>query len=207
MDRARIYVDLDDVLAQTVRGLLDLLERHTGRRLAEEEVASFDLAQAFGLAPRDFEAFMRLAHRPEELAALAPTPGAAAALGAWQARGYGVFVMTGRPPSSEEASKRWLEAQGMPHSSLACVDKYARPDWGGAGRRPLPLDALAQLDFQLAVEDSLAMAAFLVERCGVPVALLDRPWNRDLRGLAPATAARIARCRDWEELLERFATP
>ena len=44
----------------------------------------------------------------------------------------------------------------------------------------------------------------IVEECGVPVALMDRPWNRDLSGVRPATAACLVRCGDWSEIAARF---
>lgn len=203
----RIYVDLDDVLAQTIHALVALLERHFARRVAIEDVVDFDLGRSFGLAPDELEEFMRLVHQPHVLAALEPSPGAAAALASWIERGYAVAVMTGRPPSAAPASRRWLREHRIPHTSFACIDKYARPDWAGPAGRALPLDALADLGFALAVEDSLEVAALLAERCGVPVALMDRPWNRDLSGLDPATRAGIVRCHGWAELASRFPRP
>jgi uncharacterized HAD superfamily protein len=206
-DAGRIYVDLDDVLSQTIDALVALLERHFARRVEIEQVVDFDLGRSFGLAPDELEEFMRLVHQPDVLAALKPSPGAAAALAGWIEHGYAVAVMTGRPPSAASASRRWLIEHRIPHTSFACIDKYARPDWEGAPGRALPLDLLAELDFALAVEDSLEVATLLVERCGMPVALMDRPWNRDLSGLSPAARAGIVRCHDWPELAARFPRP
>jgi uncharacterized HAD superfamily protein len=203
----RIYVDLDDVLAQTIHALVALLERHFARRVEIEEVVHFDLGRSFGLAPDELAEFMRLVHQPQVLGALEPTPGAAPALASWIERGYAVAVMTGRPPSAEPASRRWLRQHRIPHTSFDCIDKYARPDWAGPAGRALPLEALAGLGFALAVEDSLEMATLLAERWGVPVALMDRPWNRDLSGLGPAARAAIVRCHGWAELAERFPNP
>ena len=206
-DAGRIYVDLDDVLAQTIPSLVALLERHFGRRVEIEDVVHFDLGRSFGLDPDELVEFMRLVHEPQVLAALEPKPGAVPTLTSWIERGYAVAVMTGRPPSAASASRRWLREHRIPHTSFACIDKYAREDWAGPADRALPFDALADLSFALAVEDSLEVAALLVERCGVPVALMDRPWNRDLSGLGPATRASIVRCRGWAELAERFPNP
>jgi uncharacterized HAD superfamily protein len=203
----RIYVDLDDVLAQTIHSLVALLERHFARRVEIEDVVHFDLGRSFGLAPNELAEFMRLVHQPQVLAALKPSPGAAPALASWIERGYAVAVMTGRPPSAASASRRWLREHRIPHTSFACIDKYSREDWAGPPGRALPLDALTGLGFALAVEDSLEMAALLAERCGVPVALMDRPWNRDLSGLGPAARAGIVRCHGWAELAERFPHP
>jgi hypothetical protein len=203
----RIYVDLDDVLSDTIGPLTRLVAQHFGRRVAVDEVVRFDLGHSFGLAPDELDAFLRLAHRPEVLEALEPSPGAALALAAWLERGYAVDVLTGRPPASAEASRRWLAAHRIPHTTFACVDKYARGDVGADGERAPALDALGPSGFALAVEDCLEVAALLVERWGVPVALVDRPWNRDVSQLSGAAAAGIARCRGWAEIAERFAAP
>jgi uncharacterized HAD superfamily protein len=206
-DAGQIYVDLDDVIAQTIRALVALLERHFARRVEIEDVVHFDLGRSFGLAPDELVEFMRLVHQPQVLAALEPNPGATPALASWIERGYAVAVMTGRPPSAAPASRRWLREHRIPHTSFACIDKYDREDWAGPAGRALGLDEVADLGFALAVEDSLEVAALLVERCGIPVALMDRPWNRDLSGLAPLTRARIVRCHGWAELASRFPNP
>jgi uncharacterized HAD superfamily protein len=203
----RIYVDLDDVLAQTIRPLTELLERHFGRRVDVEAVVDFDLGRSFRLSPAELAEFMRLVHRPEVLDALPPSPGAAQALQSWLARGYAVDVMTGRPASAAADSRRWLHAHGIPHTDFACVDKYARPQPAGPEGPPLALDDLPGRGYALAVEDSLEMAAHLAERCGVPVALMDRPWNRDLSRLSHGAATSIVRCRGWGEVTERFPNP
>jgi uncharacterized HAD superfamily protein len=201
---AAIYVDLDDVLSQTIRGLLVLLERRTGRRLAEDQVTSFDLGRCFGLTGPELEDFMRHAHRPEHLSALEPSPGAAETLGSWVARGHDVHVMTGRPPSTRRESRRWLERHGIPHTALRCVDKYGRADWYEDADPALSFAALRDYGFRLAIEDSLEIAVRLIEECGIPVLLMDRPWNRDLSRLGSRAVAGLVRCRDWSEIAERF---
>jgi hypothetical protein len=202
-----IYVDLDDVLSLTIEPLIALLEARHGRRVALEEVRDFDLGRSFGLTSAELDGFMRDAHAPEQLAALAPTPGAAAALGGWVARGYHVAVVTGRPPSAAATSRSWLERHAIPHARLACVDKYDREDWHESPEPALGFDDLDDFSFALAVEDSLEVAGLLATRWQIPVALMDRPWNRDLRGLPPAARSRLVRCRDWSEIARRFPTP
>jgi uncharacterized HAD superfamily protein len=203
----RIYVDLDDVLSHTIEQLSELLEREFGRRVEPEAVAHFDLSRSFGLSAAELEAFFAAVHRPEALAALAPRAGAAGALRAWARRGYEISVLTGRPPSTAADSRAWLERHGIPHAHFACVDKYGRADRRDAPEPALRLGDLAGFGFALAVEDSLDVAAHLALACGVPVVLLDRPWNRDVSRLAPAAVARMVRCRDWEEIAARFPAP
>jgi uncharacterized HAD superfamily protein len=58
------------------------------------------------------------------------------------------------------------------------------------------LAELAARRFASAVEDSLPMASYLTRRMGMPVALLDSPWNR-----TDVDPGGIDRCRDWHEIM------
>ncbi len=198
----RIFVDLDDVLAETTRTLLDLLAERTGRRLELEDVGSFSLEVSFGLERSEWEEFMVAAHQEAVLGRVHPREGAGSVLRRWSESGWRIEVMTGRPPSTESFSRRWLERHGLVHHHLECVDKYGRPDWLGGTRRATPLAEALERPFAAAVEDSLETAGLLAEHWAIPVALLDRPWNRDVSGLSPERARRIVRCRDWEDVAD-----
>ncbi|MGH0037272.1 MAG: 5' nucleotidase, NT5C type [Myxococcota bacterium] len=203
MERPRsVFVDLDDVLAETTCRLLDLLEERTGRRLAFEEVGSFDLENAFGLEHHEWREFMVAAHQDPVLDSMEPREGAAESLRGWAAAGWRIEIITGRPPSTESLSRRWLERHALTHHHVECVDKYGRPDWRGGRRRATPLGKLVERTYAAAVEDSPSTAAYLAEHLEITVALLDRPWNRDLAGLSRAASRRIVRCRDWSEVRE-----
>ena len=199
----RIYVDLDDVLAETARMFVELLTELHGKRVEFEEIENFDLSRSFDLTRDQLDEFMRVAHEPERLERVEPIAGAAAALSAWTERGYQVSVMTGRPPSTEAISRRWLRLRGIPHDSVQSVDKYGRSGLYEA-EDPHSVIALSDLPadgFRLAVEDHLEIAARLAERLTAPVVLLDRPWNRY------AERPGVTRCADWEEILERYPAP
>ena len=199
-----IYLDLDDVLAETTRGLVALLHARHGRRVPFEALHSFDLRVSFGLSDREHDAFLDAAHQAPFLDGLSALPGAAPVLEHWNARGHALHVVTGRPPHALEVSRRWLRGQGLRHDVLASVDKYGRHD-GAAGSRPL--EEFARERYALAVEDSLEMARFLALRTGTRVALMDRPWNRHDRWLPPAARARITRVYGWDEIFSRFPEP
>ena len=202
-----IYVDLDDVLGETARMFLELLAEDWGREVRFETITDFDLSVSFALSQEELGRFMDLAHCPDRLQSIAPIAGAVEAVGSWREAGYDVRVVTGRPLSSAEASRRWLERHGLPHETLAFVDKYSRLlPWSAAQAsvEVLDLDDLAAAGFEFAVEDSLHFAEVLAGELELPVALLDRPWNRRIEEVDPAAADRIVRCRDWEEIVARF---
>ena len=197
------WVDLDDVLAQTIEGLVDLLARHNGRRVEVESVADFDLSRSFGLDRNDLERFFDHAHSDEELRALEPVVGAAPALRSWRDRGFEVHVVTGRPPICAEASRCWLETHGMAHDAIHFVDKYGRAAEVVESVPFIQVDEMLERAFTWAVEDSLDMATRLARDAEVPVALIDRPWNRLLPGpaeLPEAARRRIVRCHTWAQV-------
>jgi hypothetical protein len=96
----------------------------------------------------------------------------------------------------------WLRAYGIPFDELIFVDKYGRALMQEDGVRALSLEALAAMPFALAVEDAPGMVAFLLEHTRMPVAIMDRPWNR--RAAFPSSNGRGIRCRDWAAIMERF---
>lgn len=205
----RIYVDLDDVLAQTGRMFLALLEREFGRSVAFEEIRSYHLGDSFRLARDELDEFMRLAHEPPALGSVRPMPGAAEAVAHWRRRGYQVLVVTGRPPATRETTLAWLERQAIAYSEFHFLDKYSEfyRDQHDTPDGVLTLADLPGLGLSLAVEDFPGTAEHLARELGVPVALFDRPWNRQVGELAGGDGAPLVRCRGWSEIRRRFPAP
>lgn len=204
----RIYVDLDDVLCETARAFLGILERDYGKTVDFEDIAWFDLGRSFGLAPPELDEFMRKVHEPEVLGSMEPVDGAVEVLEDWVGSGYEVAVVTGRPAATYDVSHEWLTAVGVPHQSLTFVDKYSRLGWFNDGPTVIPLSELGRTRYRLAVEDSTDMAEFLAGELGLQVLLFDRPWNRrPPPSIGSESSGEIHRCNDWREIGERFPRP
>lgn len=200
-DDRTIYVDMDDVISETCRSFLRLLRSEFGRRVDFEDVKAFDLTRSFDMSFDELEVFMERAHQPDVLAGMTPMPGALETLAGWGRDGYRIEVMTGRPPSTRASTEAWLARHGVAHAGLTFVDKYGRRGIDPSFRDALTLEELAARRYCLAVEDSAATAAFLAEHGVAPVALIDRPWNREL------AAAGVRRMSGWEELAAVCAVP
>ena len=190
----RLYADIDDVLAETTRRILRLANRRFGCSLDFEALGSFDLGVALGLDEARRDALFAEINAPGFLDRLPTRRGAVPVLRAWASAGHSVDVVTGRPPYARELTAFWLKLRKIPCDSLLIVDKYGRfPD---APR----LETLRGLHFDVALEDSLETAAFLLEIGVERVFLFDRPWNRDSGALPPALRARLRRVSGWREL-------
>lgn len=192
-----IYVDLDDVIADSTSRFVEIVRREFGREVGIEDVTSFDLGVSFGLSSAEYAAFFQAIHEPDVLTGFDPIDGATDVLRKWSDSGYAISIVTGRPAYTIEASVTWLGKHGVPYDTFLVVDKYNREkeDAGSA----LSMAELAEMTFCFAVEDSVPMARHLSEHMALTVALFDRPWNRKL----PANP-RIGRCRTWREIARRF---
>ena len=160
----------------------------------------FDLASPFGLDAEGIRRFMHFAHRDEVIESIAPHADAAPVLARWKAAGHSITLVTGRPPITTHASRRWLETHAVPHDALHHLDKWGRPDWNDAGLPALRFEDLPAFGFELAVEDSLSTAVRLVEDLDLPGALMGRPWNREGGRLPRRIRDRLVRCRDWQDV-------
>jgi len=204
----RIYVDLDDVLGQTARMFLRLLEQTWGRVVVFEEMHTFHLGESLRLPPDELEDFLHRVHQRDALASVKPMPGAAAALAEWRAQGYEVWVVTGRPPETRAATLEWLETHQMSHAEFHFLDKYSDfYDQADTPEGTLTLADLPALDFRLAVEDFPGMAGHLADELDIPVALFDRPWNRSFEYQARDGRAPVVRCDGWAGIRARFPQP
>ena len=185
-----IYVDLDDVLCQTARHFLVIVEREFGKRVGYEELTNFDIGTSCGLHAGEREHLYRVVHEADELMQMAPIADAIAVLNEWVDIGYEIAIVTGRPPVSYEPSRSWLEQHQVPHHSFTMVDKYAR--FETANTRAISLQELAARKYCWALEDSLPMAQYLADVMKIPVALVDCPWNRSAQ-----QHANVSRYADW----------
>jgi uncharacterized HAD superfamily protein len=204
MSIRRIYVDIDDVLSETIARLVDLLEHMHERRVEPGEVEHFDLSASFGLDSDEIESFMDRAHEDDVIESIAPIHGAADVLARWQAAGHRITLVTGRPPKTNAASRRWLDTHDLSHEALHHLDKWNRPDWNLTGLPAIRFDDLPDFGFEFAVEDSLDTAVRLIEEFEIPVALMDRPWNRAVEDLSRRTRASLVRCANWEQVEGAF---
>lgn len=192
-----IYIDMDDVLAESNQTFLRILERDFEKKVAYSQITTFDLQKSFGLSDAEYVRFFDCIHQPDEMMQHTPVAGSRETLRLWHENGYKISILTGRPLDSRDISLEWLNRYDICHDAFFIVNKYGRD--ACEGKMSMSLKALEQCTFDLAVEDSGQMAQFLSETMGIQVALLDRPWNRSM-----SFNSNVHRCADWMEIKTRF---
>lgn len=188
-----IYVDLDDVISETTRHYVKVIEHEFGKSVAFEDITSFDLRESFSLTVREYEHFFELVHKPEIILELEPLEGVIDSLVKWKKMGFEIYVVTGRPTSAYESSLEWLKSNKVPFDSFIVVDKYSRDAIDK--KIAMTLESFSEMEFTAAVEDSMEMASFISRVMKRKVFLLDRPWNRSV----PSDDC-FHRCKSWREI-------
>jgi uncharacterized HAD superfamily protein len=195
-----IYVDFDDVLSDTTSAFLKILKLEFGKSVDFEDIISFDLKVSFKLTESEYEHFFQRVHQPEVIMAFDPMEGAIGALEDWVKLGHQISIVTGRLTSAYEASLDWLSKHDVPFHSFMMVDKYSRKNIDK--KIAVSMEELSDMKFSFAVEDSAKMALHLSQKMGIPVALIDRPWNRGTN-----LNHKISRYKSWYDIQNDFRTP
>lgn len=194
-----IYIDCDDVLAESTLSYIDLVKREFGIERTFEELTSFDLRESFGLTQQQFDHFFHMVHTREEILKFEPLPGSIEVLNEWHNQGVKVAIVTGRITAAYDSTIEWLAMHKVPYDSFTIVDKYNRPEMDMSIAKSL--NYLQTLKFSFAVEDSLSMSKFLAREMNLNVALVNRPWNSENH-----LDSKIRRVDSWVEIQERFSS-
>ena len=192
----KIYIDFDDCLCETARAFTEIADRMFGIRVPYEEVRYFDLKQSFDLTDAQYEEMMEEGHLPEALLSFEETPGAVKVVNEWLDQGNEVSIITGRPYSVFDASRRWLDEHGLERARLYCLDKYGRDAFLKNSTFSLELEDYYKMTFDYAIEDSPRAFRFFDHLPDLKVLVVDRPWNRE----CAFPSENYHRCMDWETI-------
>ncbi|MCR5323935.1 MAG: 2-dehydropantoate 2-reductase [Lachnospiraceae bacterium] len=196
----KIYVDFDDCLCETGRAFSDIAARLFGKDVPYEQIQFFNLQDSFELTDEEYQKLMIEGHRPEVLLSFEETPGACEALKELINRGHEVCVITGRPLSSSQPSRRWLDEHGLERASLFFLNKYGRDSFYRNNTFNLELEDYYRMTFDYAIEDSPLAFRFFEHLPDLKVMLYDRPWNRKCN----FPNDNFTRCFNWQQIMENI---
>lgn len=193
MKKFNIYVDFDDCLCETARYFSRLVASLYGLDVPYEKIKYFNLQKSFSLSDEKFENMMIKAHEPEELLSYEETPGAVETINEWINEGHNVKIITGRPSSAFDASRKWLNQHGLERTELFCLNKYGRSNFIKGSKFTLELENYYKMPFDFAVEDSPAAFKFFEHLENLKVLVFDRPWNQEVE----LQGEKFKRCCNW----------
>ncbi len=173
------YVDFDDCLCETARAFTDIAKRLFDKDVTYEEMKYFDLKKTFELNDEEYEQLMAEGHRSDVLIGYEETSGVSRVLNEWIDAGHEVFIITGRPYSTYEISRKWLDEHGLERAKLYFLNKYGRDFFYKDSEFNLELEDFYRMKFDYAVEDSPMAFKYLEHFPELKVMVFDRPWNRE----------------------------
>ena len=197
----KIYVDYDDCLCETARNFSDLAVEMFGKNVPYEKIRYFELDKSFDLNEEQFVQFMSKGHEPDVLLSYEETPGASEVINEWLSEGHDVSIITGRPFSSYEPSRQWLDSHGLKDVKLYCLNKYGRDGFIKDSDFSLELEDYYRMKFDVAVEDSPKAFRFFDHLPDLKVMVYDRPWNRECK----LPGDNYTRCAGWELIRQNVA--
>lgn len=195
-----IYIDFDDVICETARHFTKIAKEMFGIDLPYQEVQFFNLKKTFGLDDEQYDEMMKAGHLPDALLAYEETQDASRIISKWAEAGHDIKIITGRPFSAYEPSRKWLDSHNLENIPLFCVDKYGREIFKEECTFSMTLEQLYSLSFDFAVEDSPAAFEHILHFKGCKTAVFDRPWNHNI--VLPNDTFR--RCANWQEIDRLF---
>ncbi len=173
----RIAIDIDSTLHHYWDVLSDVSVRRFGVALPYEEQLSWGITR---LRPEQLKLCIRESHSEELILAGDPYPGAVETVRAWHGQGHFVHITSHRDDDRGDATRAWLEKIGLPFDDLRCShDKVSR---------------CMELGIDLLIDDSPLNLVPAIE-CGIRVATIEHPWNRDV-----CEEEDILSATDWFEL-------
>lgn len=193
---SKIYVDFDDCLCETARHFSLLAKELFNIEVLYENIRYFDLQRSFSLTDEEYEKMMIEGHRYEVLLSYEETPGAVVTVNDWIDDGHDVSVITGRPYSAYEASRKWLDEHGLERVRLYCLDKYGRDSFIKNSEFNLEMEDYYKMGFDYAVEDSPQAFKFFEHLPDLKVLVYDRPWNHEYS----LPGENYRRCSDWDTI-------
>lgn len=174
--RCVIGIDIDNVIAATDAKIRDLIRIQYGLYSTQEQITSWNYSCCLPITADQEQFVFDLFHKHyiQNLELLPDVQEIIQNL----SRVADIWLITKRPDFTQEATSAWLTANDIPYCRLLYSDDKAEVAEG----------------LRLLVEDNLDTALTLAN-LGVPVLLMDYPWNRNLK-----YHPKIIRVHSWKEI-------
>jgi len=193
-----IAFDMDDVLAAFQLGWIQHNNEKYGMKLTFEGIYDFSYALVMNITEE--EVFRRIFefYGTELIKNLIPIPGAVKTI-AELSKDHTLFVLTSRPAEIAEMSRTWINAH-YPNKfkEILFSGQISR---GGFNHKVTKADICKEYKIDWLVEDAPLHAEHVAE-AGINVALLEKPWNRNVV-LASPLVNRLGDISELPSLLQK----
>jgi uncharacterized HAD superfamily protein len=186
----RIGVDLDEVLCEFLRGLIEFHNLEFGSDLVFDDFFSFEFDKVWGGSFDDMILKIKKYHESDYFLNAAVVPGAINAIKNLSQE-HDLFVITARWNSVKSETLSWLDK----HFNELFKDVYFVNRWSIGGEELSKGDICDNLNIDLFIDDYAPYAIDSL-RGSRRVILFNRPWNKNV-----VLPENIIRVNSWDECL------
>jgi uncharacterized protein len=187
----KIGIDIDEVLCDFVGALLERYNERNKTAFTKTQMHTYRLEDLYGCSTEEAWIHMNEILTSHDLHAKVPLIDGATRAIAQLKNEHTLWLVSARPEYTRDVTEAWIQH----HFPDMFEDTYLIGTEGSGGARCRKSDVVEELDLEFFIEDSLPNALDITEK-GVPVILIDRPWNQ---GHVPSGVTRVY---TWDEVLE-----
>ena len=185
-----IAVDLDDVLADSLRAFIEFYNENYNKKLKYEDFTAYTLNEIMGMPREEENKILEKFDNGGYFEKIKPIEGAVEAIKKLSKK-HKIIIITSRTKDKEEKTKKWVEKFFGKYDIYFIRQNYS-------GKSKTKAEICKEIKAEILIEDYLGYA----ENCaknGIKVLLFDYPWNqkKDLGKL-------IKRIKSWEEIVSEI---
>ncbi|WYP27958.1 hypothetical protein NSQ54_07680 [Alkalihalobacillus sp. FSL W8-0930] len=176
LNTIRIGLDIDGTVTDPA-AFVPALNQSFGKNLTLDDLTSYDLTGVLGITRDEFTTWMKT-NEATIYANVKMAEHAKVVLEKWQ-QSFELYYVTARGSYLEEVTRAWFESNSVPNHHIELLGQHNK------------IDSVTEHQLDLFLEDKHDNAVDIATHCGIPVLLLDTPYNQ---GHDPEGVIRV---KDW----------
>ena len=186
----KIGIDFDDVIYGFNRQYCVFHNEKYGTNKRFEDVVTYDLDKIWGISPEECVVRVNEFYDSKYHGEAEPVPGSVDAVRRL-AIDHELHLITSRRDGVKPQTISWLEK----HFPNVFTGLHFTNQFGGIGNKKLKSEVCREIGASLMIEDALKYANE-VASAGIPVLLLEVPWNRG------ETKPLVTRVHSWKDVVD-----
>lgn len=191
----KIAVDVDEILANLIDPVIAFHNEQFQTSLVRNDFTSYNFDEVWGGTHVEAIQKVHQFFETEHFRNIRPVVGAVEGVQKLKEK-HDLFVVTSRQSVVEEQTKAWLNQ----HFPEMFKEIHVTNGFSLSGQKRLKKDVCKQVGASLLIDDCLEYALDCAA-AGIPVVMLDYPWNQTKPGELPENVKRVF---SWEEILREI---
>lgn len=190
MEKKKIGIDIDEVLANHLEKLNEFYYKKTGKKYVEEDYHSYNWWEVWGMTKEQAIKIDKEFKKSNLFKEILPIEGAVDAIKQLSLKNE-LFVITSRPSETRELTLNWF----FNHFNLRISILHSGDFWG---KNKSKSEICKEQGISIFIEDNLHYALDCAKN-GINVFLLDKPWNKNYE-----KHENITKVNNWKEIMEKL---